>query len=95
VDQKIVWYGSINLLSFGSAEGKYDAIIGELDLYLVQKILYLFDYGYFWQFAIQLMEIEEDELLPETPEMIEIKGEAPEQYESYDDFDEDKEYLGD
>lgn len=69
----------------------YDAIIGELELYLGQKILYLFDYGDSWQFAIQLMKIEEDELLPETPEVIEIIGDAPEQYESYDDFEEDEE----
>jgi hypothetical protein len=58
----------------------YDAIIGELELYLGQKILYLFDYGDSWQFAIQLMKIEEDELLPETPEVIEIMGDAPKQY---------------
>lgn len=68
-----------------------EAIIGELGLYTGQKILYYFDYGDSWQFNVRLLKINEDELLPKGPEIIETKGEAPEQYESYDDFDEDEE----
>ncbi|MDO8929437.1 MAG: plasmid pRiA4b ORF-3 family protein, partial [Bacteroidota bacterium] len=72
-----------------SDDGPYtdEAIIGELALYSGQKILYYFDYGDSWEFAVQLLEIKEDGVLSENPEIIEIKGEAPEQYQSYDDSD--------
>lgn len=66
-----------------------EVIIGELGLYTGQKILYFFDYGDSWEFAVQLLSINEDELSPKEPEIIEIKGDAPEQYESYDDFEEE------
>ncbi|MDP2335785.1 MAG: plasmid pRiA4b ORF-3 family protein [Bacteroidota bacterium] len=71
-----------------SDEGPYvnDAIIGELGLYAGKKILYFFDYGDSWEFAVQLLEIKEDEPLLRKPGIIEIKGDAPEQY-GYDDFE--------
>ncbi|HEX7583500.1 MAG TPA: plasmid pRiA4b ORF-3 family protein [Prolixibacteraceae bacterium] len=65
-----------------------EAIIGELGLYPGQKILYFFDYGDSWEFGVQLLTINEDERPPKKPEIIEIKGEAPDQYPDYEDFDE-------
>lgn len=75
--------------SFNCDDGPYadDAIIGELGLHTGQKILYYFDYGDSWEFAVQLLEINEDGAPTENPEIIEIKGEAPEQYGSFGDFD--------
>ncbi|MDD4192067.1 MAG: plasmid pRiA4b ORF-3 family protein [Mangrovibacterium sp.] len=63
-------------------EGPYadEAIIGELALYEKKKFLYLFDYGDSWTFAVQLLMINADEIPPGQPEIIELKGEAPEQY---------------
>lgn len=66
-----------------------EAIIGELGLYIGQKILYYFDYGDSWEFAVQILLIEEEGLPPQNPEIIERKGKAPAQYPDYDDWDED------
>ncbi|MFA5820373.1 MAG: plasmid pRiA4b ORF-3 family protein [Bacteroidales bacterium] len=65
-----------------------EAIIGELEMYSGQKILYFFDYGDSWEFAVQLLKINEGELPPEKPEIIEIKGDAPEQYGHFDEDEE-------
>lgn len=63
-------------------EGPYvdHAVIGELGLYKGKRILYLFDYGDMWQFMINVVEINENEEEISIPEIIEIKGEAPKQY---------------
>ncbi len=68
--------------SLYSDEGPYtdDAIIGELGLYSGQRILYYFDYGDSWEFTVRLLTINEDGRPPKNPEIIEIKGEAPDQY---------------
>ena len=65
--------------------------IGELELYEGQKILYFFDYGNSWEFEVQLLKINKDEIPPREPKVIEAKGEAPRQYEYYDD--DDDEYI--
>jgi hypothetical protein len=66
-----------------------EAIIGELGLYKGQKILYFFDYGDSWEFKVQLLKIDEDEVFNGEPVIVETKGEAPPQYGFYDDFDEE------
>jgi len=68
-----------------------EAILGNLDLYTGQKILYYFDYGDSWEFAVQLLTIQEDELPIKKPSIIEIKGEAPSQYHYYEEDEEDEE----
>jgi len=60
-----------------------EAVIGELDLYVGQKILYLFDFGDMWEFDVQLVEILEEDTIVLKPQIIESKGESPEQYPSY------------
>jgi hypothetical protein len=65
-----------------------EVTIGELGLYESQKILYFFDYGDSWEFEVQLLKINEDEISPEKPKVIEVKGKAPRQYR-YDDDDDD------
>lgn len=79
-------------------EGPYtdEAIIGNLGLYVGQKILYYFDYGDSWGFAVQLLTIDEGERPLKKPKVIESKGEAPEQYgfdeeDDFFDFDEEDE----
>lgn len=66
-----------------------EAIIGELGLYKGQKILYLFDYGDSWEFIVQLVDINENEKVLKEPQITEIKGESPPQYEFEEDFDDD------
>ncbi len=63
-------------------QGPYvnESIIGELELFIKQKFLYFFDYGDSWEFEVQLLEIDEDEIPPRKPQIIETKGEAPAQY---------------
>ncbi|MDP2888307.1 MAG: hypothetical protein Q8P34_04970, partial [Bacteroidota bacterium] len=63
-----------------------EAIIGELRLYLGQKIIYYFDYGDSWEFSVRLLNIDADGIPPKNPEIIEIKGEAPDQYPDYQDY---------
>lgn len=71
-------------------EGPYadEAIIGDLNLYEHQKLLYLFDYGDSWEFDIKLLSVRENELPIQEPHIVESKGAAPDQYPDYDDDDE-------
>ncbi|ADG05594.1 IS1096 element passenger TnpR family protein [Kyrpidia tusciae] len=64
-----------------SDQGPYanEVLIGELNLLLGQRILYLFDYGDEWTFDVLLREIRPGGDLVK-PEIIETRGEAPDQY---------------
>jgi len=77
-------------------EGPYanEAILGNLDWYTGQKILYYFDYGDSWEFAVQLLTIHEDEPPIAKATIIEIKGKAPSQYQYYEEDEEDEELDG-
>ena len=57
---------------------------GELDLYVRQRILYLFDFGDNWEFGVELIETR-DEPHEGEPKILEEKGEAPQQYKNWDD----------
>lgn len=57
-----------------------EVTIGELGLYVGQRMVYLFDYGASWEFDLQLEKILTDELPPKSPEIIAVRGEAPQQY---------------
>jgi hypothetical protein len=57
-------------------------------LYEGQKILYFFDYGDSWEFEVQLLKINKDEIPPREPKVIEVKGKAPRQHGYYNDDDE-------
>lgn len=54
--------------------------IGELGLYVGQKILYLFDFGDEWRFQVRLEDIRMESPRPSKPKIVEKKGKAPEQY---------------
>jgi len=58
--------------------------IGELGLKKGQEILYLFDYGDEWRFSVKLEKINTKEELVES-EIIDEKGDAPEQYPDFFD----------
>ena len=68
-------------------DGPYvdEVSIGELGLFAGQNILYLFDYGTEWHFRVKLEEIRKEGSKPRKPTIIEAKGEAPEQYEYYEE----------
>ncbi|MBW9158071.1 plasmid pRiA4b ORF-3 family protein [Clostridium sp. FP2] len=57
-----------------------DITIGEASLYKGQKIKYIFDFGYQWEFNIIVTDIDKNATLPIQPEVIESKGQSPEQY---------------
>lgn len=57
-----------------------DVAIGEAAIYKGQKIKYIFDFGDNWEFDIIVTSIDKNVLIPDSPEIIESKGEAPEQY---------------
>jgi hypothetical protein len=50
-----------------------------------QKFMYLFDFGDEWIFEITVEKIFPDENEPEFPSIILSKGEAPTQYEPYEE----------
>ena len=68
-------------------QGPYvdEAEIGALELYKKQNFLYLFDYGDQWRFNVEVFNIEEINMRLLNPEIIESKGEPPEQYPEFDD----------
>ncbi|MBU3129827.1 plasmid pRiA4b ORF-3 family protein [Clostridium tagluense] len=57
-----------------------DITIGEASLYKGQKIKYLFDFGDQWEFNIIVTDIDKNATLHIQPEVIESKGQSPEQY---------------
>jgi hypothetical protein len=61
----------------------HEAKIGDLDLYVGKRILYLFDFGDEWHFKILVEEIKENEDKLSKPVLIGEKGESPEQYDYY------------
>ena len=56
-----------------------DAVIGQLDLWLRQRFIYLFDFGDEWRFDVELIELR-DEPHKGKPRVLEAKGKSPEQY---------------
>ncbi|SHI07219.1 IS1096 element passenger TnpR family protein [Clostridium grantii] len=62
-----------------------DVNLGELNLFKKQKFLYLFDYGDEWWFTVEVFDIEDSNTRLLIPEIIEFKGEPPEQYPDFDD----------
>jgi hypothetical protein len=62
-----------------------EVCIGDLGLFPGQVILYLFDYGDVWSFRVKLEEIRTEGTKPGEPEIIDSRGESPEQYGSYED----------
>lgn len=63
----------------GCAPYADDAALGELDLFVGQRILYLFDFGDEWLFDVDLLEIR-DTPHKGSPRLLEKRGESPEQY---------------
>ena len=61
-----------------------DAVIGNIDLIVNQKFLYLFDFGDEWHFDVRLVDIQTDKPVLSKPEVLQQKGEAPEQYGYYE-----------
>ena len=46
-------------------------------------MLYLFDFGDEWHFDVTLVKIQTDKPILPSPEILEQKGKAPEQYGRY------------
>lgn len=59
--------------------------IGMLGLRSKQRFLYLYDYGDEWTFVVEVDHLEEIDSVSFKPYVKEGKGEAPEQYDYYDD----------
>jgi len=68
-------------LSPDDEEGPYvnEIRIGELGLYIGQRLLYLFDFGYKWRFQVRLEGIQPGPK-PPLPRIVEKKGKSPNQY---------------
>ncbi|MDA8235151.1 MAG: plasmid pRiA4b ORF-3 family protein [Clostridia bacterium] len=61
------------------------AVIGKLGLVPGKRLLYLFDFGDEWQFNVQLEEVMDSKTVPIKAEVIDKKGDSPEQYPSWED----------
>jgi len=70
-----------------------DAAVGAIDLFVGQEFLYLFDFGYSWEFPVRLREIL-DAPHRGDPKVIAAQGDPPRQYsrgdEDEEDWDEDE-----
>ena len=66
----------------GESDEYEDLTIEDVEIYKGQQFVYLFDFGYMWQFKIQVMDFIENE---ETDsKIIESKGESPQQYSNWE-----------
>lgn len=54
-----------------------------------KKMLFLFDYGDEWRFVVQLLGMRDAKNGENYPLVTNIKGEAPKQYEEYDEYEDD------
>ncbi len=62
-----------------------ESVIGEIGLYPGQQIVYLFDFGDMWEFDVKLLEIDRAGPVLLKPEVVESRGDSPEQYPSWDE----------
>jgi len=77
--------------SYHSPEGSEypyasEVYIGQLNLYVGQKLLYVFDYGDWWDFSIEVIEITKEPHFGDY-KLLQQHGEGPEQYPEFDDED--------
>jgi len=61
-----------------------EMLVGDLQLQVGQKMIFLFDFGDSWKFDIVLEQVDR-EMDIEEPEILELHGEPPEQYPEWDD----------
>ena len=69
----------------GDAPSVQDAKVGGLNLSENQRFYYIFDFGDYWEFNIDLLEIKKDAKKLRNPKIIEKKGKAPDQYPDYNE----------
>lgn len=62
-----------------------EVMVGDLSLKPGMSMTYLFDFGDCWEFNVVLEEIQPERPESDTFQILEIHGEAPEQYPSWDD----------
>ena len=60
--------------------------IGQLNLYVGQKLLYVFDYGDWWDFSIEVMGITKEPHFGDY-KLLQQHGDSPEQYPEFNDDD--------
>jgi hypothetical protein len=63
-----------------------EAMIGKLNLYEGQHLLYIFDFGDWWEFDVEVMTIKSEPHFGGY-KILERHGKSPEQYPEYDDED--------
>ena len=79
---------SPELLAEEAASGPGDVretAVGEFGLEVGQGFMYLFDYGDEWRFKVRVHAINPEAPEAEYPRIVEVVGEAPEQYPLWDD----------
>jgi hypothetical protein len=62
--------------------------IENLPLRISEKMEYVFDFGDNWQFTVELEEIQPQNPKFKKAKILEKHGESPEQYPSWEDYDE-------
>jgi Plasmid pRiA4b ORF-3-like protein len=76
---------------FCQNDPKTDTVqIGDLTLPVGSVIKYIFDFGDWWEFKIELEQIQSDDTRVDRVEIVEHSGDAPEQYPQW----EDEEWIG-
>jgi hypothetical protein len=63
--------------------------IGELPIEIGSLMKFVFDFGDYWEFMIQLQDIRQTDIKLEHPKIMETHGKAPEQYPDWDEDDDE------
>jgi hypothetical protein len=61
--------------------------VGSLPLRVGQTMTFLFDFGDWWEFAVTMEHVRDSDPMPQGCQLLEGRGEPPEQYPSYEDED--------
>jgi hypothetical protein len=65
----------------GVSEECCELDIEEANLIKGQQFIYIFDFGDMWEFRMRVMNFIENQEFDVLPQIIEMKGESPDQYE--------------
>jgi hypothetical protein len=68
----------------GESEEYDDLTIEDAEIYKGKQFIYLFDFGDMWEFKILVMDFIENEESDLLPEIIESKGDSPQQYPDWE-----------
>ena len=62
-----------------------EVLVGQVPLREGQSMIYLYDFGDWWEFDVTLERVDSPDPAMKEPAILDARGEAPEQYPSWDE----------